>query len=305
MCSRVASLALLLAAAGCGPQGPAPAAPGDFGVLLMAHGGSKEWNAEVVEAVAPLLREHPIEIAFGMAEAASLQEGVRKLESRGVRRIGVVRLFVSGESFLERTEQILGLREGAATRPAGALSPADCATSGPSSGRPDLWRIETVSTFALSREGLADAEGMGAVIADRAKALSEDPAREDVLILAHGPGDEAENLRWLRSLEARAESVRAALPFRRVRALTLREDWRAHRIAAETHIRGFVREAAVDGRAIVIPFRVSGFGPYREVLQGLAYAADGRGLLPHPEITRWIGGEATKLKGETFRAPAP
>lgn len=44
-----------------------------------------------------------------MADAASLQEAVGKLEVRGAKRIGVVRLFVSGESWYERTRQSLGL----------------------------------------------------------------------------------------------------------------------------------------------------------------------------------------------------
>ena len=54
---------------------------------------------------------------LGTADAASLQEAVAELESRGVREIGVVRLFVSGDSFLDRTEQILGLRAGARRSP--------------------------------------------------------------------------------------------------------------------------------------------------------------------------------------------
>ena len=58
-----------------------------------------------------------MEIAFGMADAVSLQDGVRKLEAKGIERIGVVRLFVSGESWYERTEQILGLKPGAPAKP--------------------------------------------------------------------------------------------------------------------------------------------------------------------------------------------
>jgi hypothetical protein len=295
--------AAVLAAAGCDSRDPAAASggAGDYGVLVMAHGGSDAWNAEITKAVEPLRNDHAVEIAFGMADAASLQDAVRRLESRGVTKVGVVRLFVSGESWYERTEQILGLREGAPTRPATALESAPCAT--PRQDRMELWRIESGAVFALSTQGLADAPEMGSVLTDRARALSRDPGREDVLILAHGPGDEAENARWLRSLEARAETVRRAVPFRRVRAMTLREDWRAHRIAAETHIRAYVRDAAADGRAIVIPFRVSGFGPYAEVLKGLDYVSDGQGLLPHAEVTRWIARQADELKRGAFRAP--
>ena len=89
-----------------------------IGVLVMAHGGGAVWNAEVETMLAPLAKDYPLELAFGMAEAASLEGGVKKLEARGVSKIAVVRLFISGESFYERTEQILGLAHGADPKPA-------------------------------------------------------------------------------------------------------------------------------------------------------------------------------------------
>jgi hypothetical protein len=74
---------------------------------------------------------------------------------------------------------------------------------------------------------------------------------------------------------------------------TLREDWPDKRQAAEVRIRGFVERADREGgRAIVIPFRVQGFGPYTEVLNGLDYVSDGRGLVPSPN---WSSGCVGKL----------
>ncbi|MBX3182999.1 MAG: hypothetical protein KIT72_17600 [Polyangiaceae bacterium] len=358
-------LALLVAA--CGPAAtPAPVAPtpegsssNDFGVILMAHGGNPEWDAAVLEAVRPLQEKHVLEVAFGMADAKSLQEAIRRLEARGVRRIGVVRLFVSGESFLDATEQIFGLRPGApgpehaghvmhpvlAAYMAGGHGspPADDdddegghakdgthggigehtgghAGHGGGHGAPggghgahggghgghsmEFFRVETKSSFALSTHGLIDSEQTGAILADRALALSKAPEREDVLILAHGPGDDAENERWLAALEQRAATVRTRAPFRRVRAETLREDWPDKRVAAEERVRAFVQRAADEGgTAIVIPFRVQGFGPYAKVLKGLEYVANQRGLIPHPEVARWIEQEIAALASGEFRTP--
>ena len=76
----------------------------------------------MLDSVAPLKNDYEIEVAFGMADADSLQAGVRRLEARDVRKIGVVRMFVSGESFLQRTEQVIGLLGGAP--PAAPASPA-------------------------------------------------------------------------------------------------------------------------------------------------------------------------------------
>lgn len=288
---------------------PAPAraqtpaeGPADFGVLLMAHGGTPEWDKEVLAAVEPLKSRYKVEVAFGMADPATIQDATAKLEARGVKRIGVVRLFISGESWLERTEQILGLRSGAPARPApSAASPH--AGHGDNHNM-DLWRAQTRASFALTTQGLAEAEGMGAILADRARALGRVPRTEDVLILAHGPGDDAENARWIATIDARAEAVRKSQPFRRVQVMTLREDWPDKRPEAERNVRSFLERAKAEGgTAIVVPFRLQGFGPYAEVLQGLEYVSDGHGLLPHPNVTQWIEGQIGILVRGPFRAP--
>lgn len=258
----------------------------------MAHGGDKNWNATVEEAVAPLRRKAPVAVAFGMATADTLQAAVSALEGQGACRIAVVRMFVSGESFKTETEQILGLRPGAPERPTHDHPAHGGASSGHGEHSMAFWRVASRSAFALSQEGLMEAEQVGEIIADRARDLSRDPARESVLILAHGPEDDAENARWLEHLERRADLVRRT-PFRAVVVETLREDWPERRRAAEERIKSFVVKAQDDGgRAIVIPFRLSGFGPYRELLAGFDYISDGRGFLPHPKITEWIERQA-------------
>lgn len=304
---RLCLIALIGPVLGCAPSLTAAGPPGPrsdekFGVLLMAHGGSPEWNQAVLDTVQPLRQRGELEVAFGMADADSLQEGVRMLEARQVRRIGVVRLFVSSESFLQQTEKVLGLVAGAPPAPAVAAHLEHAAHGEHSMA---FYRVAATSVFALSAEGLADAEGMGTILADRAAALSKAPAREDVLILAHGPGDDGENTRWLAKLDARAALVRARAPFRRVQVETLREDWPDKRKLSEQRIRAFVTRAEKEhGTAIVLPFRVQGFGPYADVLEGLPYVADGRGLIPHVEVTKWIERQVAALERGPFRSPA-
>lgn len=290
--SLLATFGLLI-----GLAAPAVAQPRDdgFGVLVMAHGGGPAWNGEVEAMLAPLRRDYRLEIAFGMADATSLDAAVRRLEAQGVRRIGVVRLFISGDSWRERTEQIFGLRPGAPPRPAEDHS-AHWAHSGHSMA---LWRIESAARFALSDEGLADATEMGEVLVERVRTLSRDPARESVLILAHGPEYDAENDRWLRLIGERAASVRALGNFRTVEVQSLREDWPEKRAASEARIRAFAAQAtASGGQLIVIPYRVSGFGPYARVLEGVSYQADRRGLVPSNQVEAWVRRQAEALRGE-------
>jgi sirohydrochlorin ferrochelatase len=300
--ARYARLLLLVLVGGCATHRPStPEASGEtggFGVLLMAHGGSAEWNGAVLDAVDPLRARYSIEVAFGMADAATIQAAVRALEPRGNTRIGVVRLFISGESWYRRTEQILGLRPGAPPQPDSAATHGHGPGAAHSS---QFWRIESAASFALSSQGLAEAPAMGRVLADRARALSRDPEREDVLILSHGVGDDAENERLIEWMDARAQAVRSALPFRRVQVMTLREDWPDKREHAERRIRSFVTSANDDGvTPIVIPFRAYGFGSYDEVLAGLDYRADGRGLMPHEEVTMWIADQIAALETARF-----
>ncbi len=291
----LAASAVVVMACGC-------AAP-KAGILVMAHGGDEEWNAAVERTVAPLREKYPVEIAFGMARSSTMQAAVERLERQGVRRVAVVRLFISGDSFLERTEYILGLRNspgGAATRMAasghhgsGARHVAHVAESHHSAGMGHAMEppapIQSRCSFVLSRQGVGQSPLVDEILVERVRALSRDPARESVLILAHGPGDDAENERWLAAMRLRAQRICEIGPFRHIEVETLREDWPVRRELAVQRIREYVERAGRDGgRVIVVPFRIAGFGPYAEVLEGLDYVADGKGLCPHPNITRWI-----------------
>lgn len=307
--SRIVPLAAL-ALATCVSARPAAAEPAPskdgYGVLVMAHGGGPEWNQTVLDAVQPLRGRYPLEVAFGMADACSLQESVRKLEAQGVRSIGVVRLFISGESWYEETQKILGLRDGAPPAPPDACGGGhgDHGGHGGHGGGHSMafFRLDSKSSFVLSKQGLSDAPEVGPILADRAKSLSRAPEKEDVLILAHGPGDDAENERWLAAIDAQAAQIRAALPFHSVEVHTLREDWPEKRKEAEKRIVEYVARSRKEGRqAIVIPFRLSGFGPYAEVLAGQEYVADRKGLLPHANITQWITRQAEELKAGPLR----
>ncbi len=52
-------------------------------------------------------------------------------------------------------------------------------------------------------------------------------------------------------------------------------------------------------------FRVHGFGPYREVLDGLDCVADEQDLRPDQAITEWIAMQAGSLHRGPFLEPIP
>ena len=269
------------------------------GILIMAHGGEKNWNSALKKAVLPLKTFCPTEIAFGMAQRDPIQQAINRLEAQSVKKIAVVRVFISAESFRHQTEYLLGLRTDPPEKflihhsHLGGHSPASQIQflNGDLAPPP----VRRNSVIALNQEGLSDSERMGQVIEERVRLLSSSPTYESVLVLAHGEGDDKINQLWLSRLETLIAPIRQLGAFQAVRVETLREDWQKKREQAEKQIRGFVQQQNLEGnRVIVVPFRVFGFGPYRRVLEGLDYVSNGLGLLPHPQVTHWIQEQATQ-----------
>lgn len=299
---------LTLAAAvssGCAHAPPAPPRPAvDFagthasdGVLVMAHGGTPEWNAAVALAVAPLRERIPTALALGMADPVTLQAGLDSLGERGVGRVAVVRLFLSGESFLHQTEFLLGLRSDPPPEPMlGHGGGHD------GHGAPGLSSLDHSMEVVLGREGLGESGIAGRILGERVRdvlALSPGPAR--VLLLAHGMGAESENDEVLRHMGTAAAALRRP-GVTEVKVATLREDWPEARARAEAEVRAWVGQGT-DAHTVVVPFRLSGFGPYAQVLQGLRYRPT-EGLLPHPLVAEWVAEQAFALLCSGDRSPA-
>ena len=298
----IATCGMLLALGACETAPVAENAGGgeefNYGVMVMAHGGSEEWNAHVAAAVEPLRENYPVETALGMADAGSIEEAIRRLESRGVNHVGVVRVFVSGESWYDRTLQILGVRNGAPPRPdQQQIEEAKARMIMPMG----FWKVDTDLTFHVSVDGLADAAEVDQVMTSRIRGLSSDPENEVAVVIAHGTGDDAENERWLDKITQRTRNAGEQLGLREIRIFTLREDWPEKRRESEQEIRAYIEQANSRGLTpIVVPFRLQGFGPYRRVLDELDYRADGLGLLPHSNVALWVSRQADQLQNEAL-----
>ena len=294
--ARLLSVVLLTAFGFAEPMNP-QIGSGGVGLMIMAHGGDERWNHAVREAVEPLERVCPVVVAYGMAQRASLQQGILRLETQGVRKIAVVRLFMDGRSFLSQTEYLLGLR----VQPPPVFLHHDSGHHHHEMSRDSVQLlrgtdipppVELESQVILSAEGLLDSRLAGSVLVDRVRALSITPSDESVLIIGHGVGSDARDQYWKDRMEILSRGLVALGRFQEVRVETLREDWETKRRVAEERIRGFVSRQSRRGRVLVVPLRVFGFGPYGEVLEGLDYSADRKGLLPHRNVTRWLQEQA-------------
>jgi len=224
-------------------------------------------------------------LAFGMADPSSLQASIDSLELRGVNTIAVVRLFMSGESFLQQTEFLFGQRIDA---------PATAMVGHHMMKGAQLTPLKTRSRILVDRAGMAGSPEVSNILIDRAGAFGVDLGALGLVLVAHGMGDDAENDRLLNAIEVDAQALRG-LGIADVRVVALREDWGESRPEAERVIRRHV-EALGEAWPVagVIPYRLFDFGPYAEVLEGLNYEA-AEGLLPHPLITQWIASRTAAV----------
>jgi len=246
-------------------QGPAPAA---------AAAELMTWNDNIDVIGHNLNKKVPTEIAFGMAETPAIQAAVDRLEKRGITRIAVIPLFISSHSpIIGNFRYILRLQENLGTR----------------TSLKSLERITSKATFVWSYPMDADPL-ISEILFDRAKAVSGNLAKTNVVIVAHGPNDDEDNRLWLADMEKHAAYLKAK-GFRAVDVLTHRNDAGPDvKSTARAAFRARVEAASRDGTTVVVPLLLAQGGIEKEVeedLRGLEFVF-GKPLAPHPNLGRWV-----------------
>lgn len=268
------------------------------GILLLAHGGSAEWNAHVSRLAADVDRTVPTEVAFGMATRANIQGAVDRLRARGATEITAVPLFVSSwSSVITSTEYLLGRRAEAPPELA-MFAKMDHSAPGSAGGHaghaaPDgTTPIESPVPIRMT-QALNAHPLVAEILTSRARSISRDPAGEAVVIVAHGPVADEENRRWLADMASLAARVGQAERFAAIEYLTLRDDApKPIRDQATAELREIVtRHLGLGRRVLIVPLLVS-FGGIekglRTRLDGLAYAMPSAALVPDDRLVTWV-----------------
>ncbi len=130
------------------------------------------------------------------------------------------------------------------------------------------------------------------IVTDRARAMSVNPEREAVVLVAHGPNEEQENDRWLRSLDDIARAVSRAVPFAHVGRLTVRDDAPAPvKAAATADLRALVSSETAQGRRVLLVPVLLSYGGIeagiREPLRGFRIRCPRKRSRPTRDL--WIG----------------
>lgn len=269
-----------------------PLAEEDIGVILFAHGSDFHWNENLRLAVEPLTKRYKTEFAFSMADPYTIERALRKLEQRGAKTAIVISAFASHSSYRNEIGYLTGLdiedHPDDHTRDNSGHS-SHGGHGGHAQSSAPVPRILT-SLPVIWTGGYEDNPLFARALFDRVLALSKDPARETVILTAHGTQDDRKNDEWLQKLNSIANQMHAqgGQKFRAFKVATWREDWPDKRVSWINKVRAMVIEAGKQGgRAIVIPARTTAVGPKKRFLAGLEFEL-GEGFAPHPLFTQWV-----------------
>ena len=272
------------------------------GILLLAHGGREDWNREVLELASMVDAERPVEVAFGMANKRAIQDAVDRLAEREVTGIVAVPLFISSHSSVIRaTEYLLGKRDDAPPQMEAfaRMSARHAEARGGADPDPDFdWMTPVETSLPVELTGALDGhDTVAEILIARALEVSETPADEVVVVVAHGPTSEEDNDLWLGNMSLLVERMRDAASFSRIDHLTVRDDAPDDvQVKATEQLRGVVERGAEEGKSVLIVPLLLSYGGIergiRERMEGLDYRMASQGLLPDDRLAGWVLAQA-------------
>jgi sirohydrochlorin cobaltochelatase len=245
------------------------------GILVVSHGSREEnWIKLVDEAVNAAAIDAKVPVVSSFLEIVAgrlIQDGIDELERQGVNDIFVIPLFVSsGSTHVDEIGQAFGL-------PPLSKLEGDLGT----------FRVNARVTYGKPIDD--DPEIAELLLANIAE-LSTAPAREALLVIGHGSKEPVFHERWQAGLSGLAERLRLLGGFGRAASAMLLPD-----MAAD--VLRMLQAEQRDREVIVVPLFLSpGYFSNHVIpsrLQGLNYRYNGRAMLPHPAIPRWLKAQMT------------
>jgi sirohydrochlorin ferrochelatase len=241
-----------------------------YGVLVISHGSrNAEWVELVDQAVASvkLADVIPIYSSFlEIIEGRLIQDGITSLEQQGVTDILVVPLFVSsGSTHIDEISYALGL-----------ISQPTLET-----------QMVPLTIQAQIHFGspIDDDEDIAQILYDKIQSLSVTPSREIVLLVGHGSIEKGFHMRWRKGLERLAARLKAIGGFDVVDVAMLLPDQVKRKMNRWIHKKP-------EHTVIVAPLFLSeGYFTHEVIplrMREFSYKYNGKAMLPHPLITRWM-----------------
>lgn len=266
----------------------APRGECQTGLLVVAHGADSGWNARVRATVAQVRwPQGPVALAFLMdtePAAGTWDSAMAQLVRRGAATVVVVPLLISSHSGHYRDIEVrAGLRE------------ANRADTMQGMGRGATMQQAPPLPMRVTA-ALDSAPELGAALAERWASLDSADRRRPLVLIAHGPDDDAEARQWLADLNATAAPALQAVGLRqRLWIGLLRDDAPSSvRAGAVQQIRDTIAQLARGSRdsVLVLPVLISS-GTISEVkiphdLDGFPVRYVATPLAPLPVLARWV-----------------
>ena len=249
---------------------------GPQGVLVLTHGFREQGDQMFRKQVQPIGDIFPTSMGVGMAMMMSdhIQIALNDLEAAGAKEIVVVPVTSSATNELHRQWlYIFGKQEKA-----------------------EFANVPRVKSNArlLFVPPPGDDPLVGEILLDNALELSQDPKKEAVFIVGHGPSADEDNAEELRVLAGLAKIIKQDGGFASVQGMTLQDDSAPEvRAANVAKLRAAVEASARKGqRVLVVTNLISGRSvqaKLRSDLKGLDYEFNSKGLVNHPNFMKWMG----------------
>ncbi|MDF2720977.1 MAG: cobalamin [Paenibacillus sp.] len=252
-------------------------------VLVISHGSrSADWVRLIDQAVAEVrltdAGQHiPIVSSFlELIEGRLIQDGLDALERTGVTDIVVVPLFVSyGSTHVEEIRYALG----DVPRP---------------SFETDMEPLRFRANIHVCPP-LDDDPIVAHIVFDHLREMTIHPEREHVLLIGHGSELPEFYAKWKTSMDTVARNLQKLGGYAQVSTALLLPD------ETQAFMRAHQEEAAGQDVIVAPLFLSSGYFTNTVIpsrLNGFTYRYNGKALLPHAAVSRWMertAGEALKL----------
>jgi hypothetical protein len=249
---------------------------GAVGILALGHGYKAEGDALFKKAYSGVASSWPTAVGLGMTMMTSsdIQQAVHQLEAAGAKTIVVLPTEIGDNtSLIRQWDYAFGRRD--------------------TSSYLDVERIRTSARVVVAKTPTTSPL-VTQILSDYVKSASRNPAREIVVLIAHGPENPADNTKELANLAVHAAGIRDATGVADVKFGTLQDDAPpAIRQKNVERFREWIREANGAGRhAIAVPVLiVSRSGVSTRIakdLEGLDYTSTEKGIAEHPLFDRWV-----------------
>ncbi|MBT8422894.1 MAG: hypothetical protein HKN56_03110 [Gammaproteobacteria bacterium] len=250
-------------------------AQANYGVLLLAHGFGQHGDTVLANRIQTVAADTPTAMSLGMSMMGSdhIQLALNKLAATGVEDVIVVPVVSTRyNTMLRQWDYILGLQDSAEYATVKRVTPPV--------------RLHVVRP-------IEDHPLVGDALLDYVAEISENPANEDVIIVAHGPVFEDDNVLQLAMLRRIGDYIEARSDYNSISVATLQDDAVEEvRAANVERLRARVSQSMAEGRDVLVITNLLGTrmvqSSLRRDLKGLDYRFNAKGLIEHDNFISWI-----------------